>query len=953
MTPKNLEPFSVQSEQAITAFWKKNKVSQKARTQNAKSKKTFYFMDGPPYATGYIHMGTALNKVLKDFSMRSKRMQGFDVFDRPGYDTHGLPIENKVEQKKGFKTKQDIEEFGIENFVKECRKFATEFIDVQNKQFESLGVWMDWNNPYVTLSNEYIDAMWWTFRKAYDKGLLYLGKYPIHACPHCETAVAYNEIEYVKQTDTSVYVKFPFVEDPKKFFLIWTTTPWTLPANTGIMVHPKYEYVEAEVGGEIWIIAKDRLEPVMNAIEAGYRVLKTFPGKELEGKKYLNPLAVHMNLPKFENAYRVILSERYVNVDDGTGLVHTAPGHGKEDYDAGSKAGLPIYCPVGLNGMLNEETGKYAGKKARVVDLEIMDDLRELGALLYQHPYTHDYPVCWRCKTPLLMVSVAQWFFRISTIQKRMLELNEQTNWVPYWMQDRMANWIEGIGDWPISRARFWGTPLPIWICDKCQKQHVFGGIADVEKASGKKISDPHKPWIDAITIKCDCGGVAKRIPEVLDVWFDAGASSWAALDFPKRKDLFERYWPADLNIEGTDQVRGWWNSELILSVICFDRLPYKAIATHGMVLDLGKKKMSKSAGNFVEPLKIAEQYSVDFLRYYLAKKSTGTDLSFEEKELQDVQKFVTILHNSFQFANLYLDIDYSSVEKKSSAKMPVEDEWLLSKTNSLLLNGLKHYNSYEYFKIVPLIEQFVMEDLSRTYIKLVRDRVETPSQKSLEHAFGFALLSVIKLLAPLMPHLSEHYFQTVKTPKMAESVHLLSFLDSKEADSDLELEKEFDSARELLQSSLALREEQKLRLRWPLKRMVIVTETGKKFSKTLDMIKTAANVKEVREEIKAPEGEFAKKQTPSYSLLLDISADDALRDEWEATELRRRIQDLRKQSDLSPGQITEIELDCDDPAFVLKFKKQIESETATKIISGKGEMQKLLLRSFFLKIRK
>src|SRR3989344_1701991 len=416
MQKKLVEPFNLKKEEEIKEFWKKYKIAHKVRQQSAGQKKKYYFMDGPPYATGHIHLGTALNKISKDVAMRYKRMKGFHVFDRPGYDTHGVPIENKVEQQHGFKNKKDIEAYGVKKFVEECRTYATQFIDVMNSEFNDLGVWMDWQNPYLTLSDEYIEAIWWTFKKADEKELLYLGSYPVHVCPRCATAFAYNEIEYGKQKDNSVFVKFRVKGSTNKFLIIWTTTPWTLPGNTGVMVHPKFEYAEVQLSnGEIWILAKELVQGLMDAIEAGFSIKRVFSGRELEGMQYENPLAKHLKLPKLENAYRVIMSERYVNLDAGTGLVHTAPGHGKEDFEAGSKAGLPSLSPVKLDGLMTEEAGKYAGKRARVVDKEIIEDLREDGALIYQHPYTHDYPLCWRCKTPLLMISVPQWLFKISS----------------------------------------------------------------------------------------------------------------------------------------------------------------------------------------------------------------------------------------------------------------------------------------------------------------------------------------------------------------------------------------------------------------------------------------------------------------------------------------------------------------------------------------------------------
>ncbi|MEM0360814.1 MAG: class I tRNA ligase family protein, partial [Candidatus Diapherotrites archaeon] len=460
-----LKPYSALEEAKIQDFWKKNKIMDKARAQSSKKKKPFYFMDGPPYATGHIHMGTALNKILKDVAMRSRRMLGYNVFDRPGYDTHGLPIENRVEKELGLKDKREIEALGVEKFVEECRSFATKYIGTMNSEFENLGVWMDWNDPYITLENEYIEAIWWAFKKAEEKGLLYLGQYPVHVCPHCGTAVAYNEIEYTKQTDTSVYVKFPLKDKKSEFLVVWTTTPWTLPGNTGVMVNPDFEYSFVKLSnGETWIIAKEKVQGLMDAIEAGFTIERTVKGKELEGLQYENPLSKHLKLPKMDGAYRVILSQRYVNLEEGTGLVHTAPGHGKEDFEEGSRQGLPAISPVEINGLMTEEAGKYAGKKARIVDEEIISDLEAEGALVFKHPYTHDYPVCWRCNSPLLMLSTPQWFFSIKKIQGKLLEENKKVQWIPPWMQARMQNWLESLGDWPVSRKRYWGTPLPIWV---------------------------------------------------------------------------------------------------------------------------------------------------------------------------------------------------------------------------------------------------------------------------------------------------------------------------------------------------------------------------------------------------------------------------------------------------------------------------------------------------------
>ena len=444
-----------ESEEQILDFWKKKKIYEKA-VEKRKNAKKFYFIDGPPYATGYIHMGTAMNKILKDFYIRFFRMYGFKAWNQPGYDTHGVPIENKVEQKLGFKEKQDIEKFGIDKFIEECRNYATQFLDVMNNQFANLGVWMDWKHPYLTLSNEYIEGAWFTFKQGYEKGLLYKGTYSVHVCPHCETAVAYNEIEYTQVTDPSIFVKFKLKKKQNEYFVIWTTTPWTLASNTGIMVKPDAEYARVQVGDEIFIIAKQLLDSVMTKVKIkDFTILETMKGKELKDLEYESPLRdIFPFIKKLKNAHRIVLSDKYVTLEDGSGLVHTAPGHGQEDYKVGVENDLPIVNPLGFDGKYNKESGKYSGMFVKTADKLIIEDLRNLGALLSEEKVEHDYPLCWRCSSPLLMMAVPQWFFKVTEIRERLLSENKKINWVPAWAGQRFQNWLESLGDWPLSRQR-------------------------------------------------------------------------------------------------------------------------------------------------------------------------------------------------------------------------------------------------------------------------------------------------------------------------------------------------------------------------------------------------------------------------------------------------------------------------------------------------------------------
>lgn len=893
-----------EEEKKIIEFWDKKEIYEKSMKKNSKGKK-FYMMDGPPYATGNIHMGTALNKVLKDIAMRSRRLQGFDIFDRPGYDTHGVPIEFQVEKEIGSRGKQDIEKFGVKKFVERCKEFATKYIDVMNNEFKNLGVWMDWNNPYLTLSDEWIEGSWAAFKEAEKKGLLYLGKYPVHICTRCGTAVAYNEIEYGKQKDTSVFVKFPLKKKKNTFLLIWTTTPWTLPANTAVMVNPNVDYQEVEMSdGEKWIIAKALVPKVMGEMERGFTAKKEFKGKDMEGWEYESPLAKHLKL-KIKNGYKVILSARYVTIEDGTGLVHCAPGHGKEDYEVGKEYGIDMPSPVAINGFLTEEAGKYAGKKAREVDLEIMNDLEKEGYLVYKKEYEHDYPLCWRDKSPLLMVAQPQWFIKVSEIQEKLLKENEGTVWLPKWMQLRMKAWLEGLSDWPVSRQRYWGTPLPIWVNENTGERIVVGTIEELKKLSGKSKIGVHKPEIDEIEIKRD-GKVFKRVPEVLDVWFDSGVASWAALEYPRKKDKFDKYWPADLNIEGRDQFRGWWNSQMILSQIVFDKKPFDSIVVHGMVLDLGKKKMSKSLGNVVSPADVIDKYGRDYMRYYFAKFSKGEDFSYDEDEFEEIGKVIMMLGNVNNFVNQL---------NKKKAKSNIEDKWILSKFNSLVKNVTEAYNTYRFPDVIQQFEQFIVMDLSRTYIKMIRDRADETYDLMNEIRFG-----LLKMIAPICPFVTENIWQELREKKIVseESIHLSKWPEMNSSKIDEKLEKAFEEIAKLIEAGLRERDKVQIGLKWPLAKAIITSKEKieKEFS---EVILNQLNVKRI---------EFKKGE--EINVDLDIKMTPELEAEGYSRELARKIQAERKNAGLKKGDLIKLKVFADKVMIKMleKNKKFLKERT-------------------------
>ena len=878
---------NLKTEEDVKSYWEEKGIPRRALRLNENGPK-YYFLDGPPYATGSIHMGTAWNKILKDYYLRFWRMRGYNVWSQPGYDTHGLPTEIKVEKKLGIKNKQDIEKIGIDKFTSECREFATKFINAMNDQFADLGVWMDWDNPYLTLKKEYIEGAWYTFKVAYDKGLLYKGKYPVHVCPHCQTVVAYNEIEYGKVEDTSIYVKFRVKGKDNEYLIIWTTTPWTLPANTGVMVHPTETYVKVEVAGETWILAKARLQELVDKLEAGYRILEEFPGQELVGVEYENPLG---DLPVQKGIVgRVVPSAQFVTMDTGTGLVHCAPGHGREDYKVGKENGLPQLAPVGLDGKFTSDAGKYSGMYVKDADKLIIDDLRNKGALVFEEKITHDYPKCWRCGSPLIFTSVPQWFFAVSKIKDKLIEEARKTKWYPNWSGRRFEDWLQGIEDWPISRQRYWGIPVPMWVCEKCGKVKVIGSTGEL----GVKLDDLHRPYIDNVKLKCECGGDMKRVPEVLDVWFDSGVAAWASLGYPEKEEPFKSMWPVDHVLEGLDQIRGWWNSSMISSVITFGRTPFNAVVNHGLILDVHGIKMSKSKGNVVTPKEVVDQYSRDELRFYLLSLDYGSDVSFDWNALREDKKFFTILNNIYRFFDLYgsrLDLP---------DKLEPEDKWIISRVNSLVKSVTSLSEEFKNYRALKEIERFVVDDLSRTYVKLIRDRT-WPSYSgkdkiSAQATLYYTLNKLVKLMAPILPYTSERLYLGVLGGE--NSVHFQKWPEAEEKLINKELEDSMEILHEVVDAVINARQEAGIKLRWPIGRVEVNGDES--VSKAVSLLEGTL-LKMINAKSTGPlTGEFVEAHFSKGTVRIPKSLSGELVEEALASELIRRIQEKRKKANMS-----------------------------------------------------
>ncbi len=924
-----------QQEEEIFAFWKDNDIYQKAKAAR-KGKKKFYFLDGPPYATGSIHIGTAWNKILKDVYIRFWRMAGCDVWDQPGYDTHGLPIEKQVEKQLNIKTKPEIEKLGIEKFVQECKNFATKYIDVMSNQFADLGVWMDWPNPYLTLNNDYIEGAWHTFKVGYEKGLLYHGLYSVHVCPLCETAVAYNEIEYEKVTDASIYVKFP-VEGKNEYLVIWTTTPWTIPSNTGVMAKPDAEYVKADVNGETLIVAKDLLETLASKLGTGYKVLGSFTGKNMGGMKYMHPLKDILPIQQgLKNAHRVVLSEQFVSLEEGTGLVHTAPGHGEEDYKVGMENNLPVVNPLGLDGRFSKESGRYAGMKARDANRVVIEDLKNRNLILLEEPVTHDYPMCWRCSSYLLQMAVPQWFFKVTAIRDKLIKENMKVKWQPDWAKKRFDNWLHSLGDWPISRQRYWGIPLPIWVC-KCGETKVIGSSDELPS----KPKDLHRPYIDSIELKCECGSKMKRIGDVLDVWFDSGLAAWASLGYPKEKDAFKRLWPSDFQTEGPDQIRGWWNSQLITSIITFDQAPFKNILFHGFVLDAHGIKMSKSKGNIVDPFAVVDKYGRDVLRLYLTSSAPWDDFYFKWLEVDDIAKSFMIIENTFNFVKTYVP------RAKKVKELNKEDEWILSRLNSLIENATKNFMSYNAHKAATDTYNFLVNDFSRWYIKMIRNRVWPAYEGKDKEAAFYTLHEVAAksalLLAPFCPFLAEGVYQNVlkKYGGKEESIHLRAWPKADKKRVDKKLESKMDIVKTVVETANAIRHEEHVKARWPLKK---ITVDCKEDLKGMDeIIKMMCNVKSV-EYSNVKEG----REFEGGTIHLDTRV---IEDEALLREVVRKVQETRKKMKMVIED--RIILRLSNCSELEKFSDVLRSEVgAEQVVFGAAEGEVLKFNDKEITIR-
>ncbi|MFB6268066.1 MAG: isoleucine--tRNA ligase, partial [Halodesulfurarchaeum sp.] len=657
--PDQYDPHAV--EERVFEYWDDVDAYERTRAHREDGE-PFFFVDGPPYTSGAAHMGTTWNKTLKDAYLRHRRMHGYDVHDRPGYDMHGLPIETKVEERLDFENKQDIEAFGEEAFIEECKAFAEEQLEGLQEDFQSFGVWMDWENPYKTVHPEYMEAAWWAFQRAHERGLVEQGQRSINQCPRCQTAIANNEVEYEQVEDPSIYVKFP-LRDREGHLVIWTTTPWTIPGNTFVAVDPDltYQAVRAEKAesSEVLYIEETLVEEVLKAGRyEDYEVVASVTGEEMVGWAYEHPLREEVpDAPDFEGALEVYTAE-YVEAED-TGLVHSAPGHGEVDFERGQELGLEVFCPVGEDGTYDDRAGEYAGMFVKDADEAIMADLEEKGLLLARDTVTHSYGHCWRCDTPILQVVTDQWFITITDVKADLLENIEDSEWYPAWARDnRFRDFVEEAPDWNVSRQRYWGIPIPIWTptdWDGDMDEVIVIGTREelaerVDQDVDPEAMDLHKGTVDELTIS-ENGRTYTRVPDVFDVWLDSSVATWGTLDYPEREGPFEELWPADLIMEAHDQTRGWFWSQLGMGTAALGEIPYETVLMHGHALMPDGRAMSKSKNITVEPGEVLEAHGADPMRLFLLSVTPqGDDMRFSWEETENMQRDLNILWNAFRF---------------------------------------------------------------------------------------------------------------------------------------------------------------------------------------------------------------------------------------------------------------------------------------------------------------
>ena len=833
-------------EQDISDKWEKMHILDRCLENKDK---TFVFYDGPATANGFPGLHHMVAKFLKDSFCKYKTMQGYKVLRKVGWDTHGLPVEVEVEKALGFKNKNDIEKYGIKEFNEKCREIVFKNEKAFSDLTRKMGQFIDLEHPYVTYDNNYIETEWYILKKFFDEGLFYEGVKIVPFCTRCGTGLASHEVaQGYKEIEAQTVIVPMKKKDEDVYFLVWTTTPWTLIANVALCVNPNEKYVKVESQGYKFILGANLVSKVLGD---DVKILEEYKGKDLEYMEYEQLIP---SLTVNKKAFYVTCDE-YVTMEDGTGIVHIAPAFGEDDSKVAKKYDLPYLNPVGEDGIYTD--GLWKGMSVFDADLEVIKYLKANDKLFKKQKMLHNYPHCWRCGTPLLYYSKPSFYLEVTKLKDKIIEANKKVNWYPdYVGEKRFGNWLLNMNDWAISRSRYWGTPLPLWRCS-CGYDLMIGSRQELVEKAIEEIDETielHRPYVDDIHIKCPkCGKTMNRVKDVIDCWFDSGSMPFAQYHYPfENKELWENQFPADFISEGIDQTRGWFYSLIVISVFLKGVAPYKNVLVNDLLLDKEGKKMSKSKGNIVEPFKTIEEYGADIVRFYLPYVSpVWTPLKFDEEGLKEVySKFFNPLLNTYTFFQTYANIDNIDPRKFTVSYQELEDidKWLLSKYNKLLEYVTNSYEEYDLNKVVRALVTFVSDDLSNWYIRRNRNRfwasnLDT-SKKAVYKTTYDILVGLSKMIAPIVPFTSENLYTKLTDQ---ESVHLASFPTYDKSLINEKIEEKMDTVRDLISLGRKVREDVKIKVRQPIKEVILDKKLQKVIGNLVSLIKEELNVKEVR----------------------------------------------------------------------------------------------------------
>lgn len=843
-------------EEGVLKFWEENDIFKKSMKQREGASE-YVFYDGPPFATGLPHFGHFVPGTIKDIYPRYMTMKGKLVERRFGWDCHGLPVEYEMEKELKISGKKEIEDYGIAKFNEACRSIVLRYTGEWRKTVTRMGRWVDFDNDYKTMNPDYMESIWWVVKQLWEKGLIYEGFYILPYCPRCSTVLSNHELNlggYQEDTDPAITIKFKVKGEDDTYFLAWTTTPWTLPSNQALAVNPDIDYVKVKDGKECYIMAQARLSAYYKK-EADYQVVWTKKGSELVGMSY-EPLFNYFASIAEKGAFRVFPAA-YVTTEDGTGIVHTASGFGEDDNNTLKGTGIPVICPVDAECKFTAEVPDYQGRFVKDCDKDIISRLKAEGKLVLRQNYVHNYPHCWRCHSPLIYRAVSSWFVNIQKIKDKMLKANSQITWIPAHLKEgRFGKWLEGARDWAISRNRYWGNPIPIWKCDKCGHTDCIGSRAELEEKSGVKCVDLHKHFVDDITYKCSCGGTMKRIPEVLDCWFESGSMPYAQVHYPfENKERFEEHFPADFICEGLDQTRGWFYTLVVLGAALFDRPAFKHVVVNGLVLAEDGRKMSKSLRNYTDPVEVIDRFGADALRFFLVNSAVvrAEDLRYSDKGVKEVLKTLILpLWNAYSFFVTYANIDKVQVTKAPENPKNPLDRWILSVSESLVKNVTESFDTYNIQRVNVLLLEF-LDALNNWYVRRSRRRFwKSESDLDKEQAYQTlyaVLMKFIKVACPVIPFITDEIYRNLRTSDMPESVHLCDFPVYDASLIDLELEKKMEVTRKAVSLGRSLRSSHEIKTRQPLKSAYLVTKDQQEkviLQEMESIIAEELNVKEI-----------------------------------------------------------------------------------------------------------